>query len=124
MARFRLWLWRLLLVAIVAVVYSVLPGPLDNWFGTLVGLMITIWIYNRVAQRFNLKPFPLKFEKVETITLNHFLRGLILLVMVAGFRELVSIKDGTSDIQNSITNLHNETSKEPLKNYAAHDSRG
>lgn len=110
MARFLLWLWRLLLVAIVAVVCLNLPEPLDIWFGTLMSLILTIWIYNRVAQRLNRRPFHLKFEKVETITLTHVLMGMILLLMVAGFSELVSIKNGTIDIQSSITNLQNQTS--------------
>jgi hypothetical protein len=64
------------------------------------------------SARFNRRPFPLKFEKVETITLTHVLMSLILLLMVAGFKELVSIKNGTIDIQTSITDLQNDTSND------------
>ena len=112
MATLRLWLWRLFLVIVLVFVYSILPEPLDNWFGIMTGLALGIWLYTRVAARFNLRPFPFKFEKVETFTLTHVLLGLILLVMIASFSELVKLKDETSDVQNAITNLHNETSSD------------
>jgi hypothetical protein len=112
MATFRLWFWRLFLVALVAVVYSILPEPLDKWFGILTGLAIAIWVYNRATPRFNLQPIPLKFERVETITLTQVLMGLILLIMIASFRELVSIKDETSDVQNSVTNFQHDASND------------
>lgn len=110
METLRLWLWRLCLAAILVGIYSILPKPLDNWFGIATGAVLAIRVYNRATIRFNLHPFPVKFERVETITLTHMLMGLILLVMIARFSELASIKNGTSDVQTSITNLQNSAS--------------
>jgi hypothetical protein len=110
MATFRLWLLRLFLVAVWVGVYSILPEPLDTWLGILTGIIFALWLYNRASVRFSWSPFPVKFEKVEAITLTHVLMGLILLVMIASFLELRSIKNETSDVQNSITNLKNDAS--------------
>ena len=112
MATLRLWLWRLFLVAVWIVVYWILPEPLDKWFGIMTSLALGIWLYNRAAARFNQPPFPFKLERVETFTLTHVLLGFILLVMIASFSALVSVKYETSDIHNSITNLHNDTSSD------------
>lgn len=102
---------RLFLAAIWVGIYSILPKPLDDWFGIATGVVLAIWVYNRATIRFNLHPFPVKFERVETLTLTHVLMGLILLVMIASFSELASIKNGTSDVQTSITNLQNSASE-------------
>jgi hypothetical protein len=107
MATFRLWLWRLFLVTVWVGVYSILPEPLDTWLGILTGILVALWLYNRASGRFNWPPIPAKFERVETITLTHILMGLILLVMVASFSELKSIKNEASDFETSITNLQN-----------------
>jgi hypothetical protein len=110
MATFRLWLWRLFLVTVLVGVYSILPEPLDTWLGILTGILFALWLYNRASVRFNWSPFPFKFERVETLTLTHVLMGLILLVMIASFSELKNIKNGTSDVESSITNLQNSAS--------------
>jgi hypothetical protein len=110
MTTLRLWLWRLFLVAIWVGVYSILPEPLDTWFGILTGVVFALWLYNRASVRFNFPPLPAKFERVETITLTHVLMGFILLVMIASFSELKSIKNETSDVETSITNLQNRAS--------------
>ena len=112
MATLRLWLWRLFMVIVLVAVYSILPEPLDNWFGIMTGLALALWLYTRLAARFNLRPFPFKLERVETFTLTHVLMGLILLVMIATFSELKGIRDETSDVQNAITNLHSDTSSD------------
>ena len=112
MGTLRRWLWRLFFVAIWLVIYSILPEPLDNWFGVLTGLVIVLWLYKLATPRFNLRPIPVKFERVETITLTHVLMGFILLVMIASFKELVSIKYGTDDVQNSVTNFQHDASSD------------
>jgi Flp pilus assembly pilin Flp len=110
MATFRLWLWRLFLAVVLVVVYSILPDPLDTLFGILTGLAFALWLYQRATGRFNLRPLPVKFERVETVTLTHVLLGLILLVMIATFSESAKLKNETSDIQSSITDLQNSAS--------------
>jgi hypothetical protein len=51
-----------------------------------------------------------KLERVETITLNHILLALILLVMLSNHSELVDLKKATVDVQDSITDLQNSAS--------------
>jgi hypothetical protein len=97
-------------VAVWFFVYWILPGPLDTVFVTLTGLAFVIWLYNRMSHRLKLSPLRVKFERVETITLTHVFLGLILLVMIVSYSELVKIKNGTSDVQTSITNLQNSDS--------------
>jgi hypothetical protein len=112
MATLRKWLWRLFFLAIWIGVYSILPEPLDAWFGIVTGLAIAVWFYDRLTSRYKLRPIPVQLERIQTITLTHVLLGFILLVMIASFRELVSIKDGTSDVQTSITDFQNNSSSD------------
>lgn len=107
----RLWLWRLFLVAVLLVVYSILPDPLDTWFGIMTLLPFGIWLYNRASVRMKLPPLRVKFERVETITLTHILLALLLLVMLANNSELISLKKATIDVQDSVTDLQNSASE-------------
>lgn len=112
MGTFRKWLWRLFFLAVWIGIYSILPEPLDAWFGISTVLAILLWVYKRLTPRFNLRPIPVQFERVQTVTLTHVLMGFMLLVMIASFRELVNIKNGTSDVQSSITDFQNNSSSD------------
>jgi thiol:disulfide interchange protein len=111
MTPLRLWLWRLFLVAVWLVVYSILPNPLDTWLGIMTLIAFGIWLYNRASGRMKLPPLKVKFERVETITLTHILLALLLLVMLANRSELVNLKKATIDVQDSITDLQNSASE-------------
>lgn len=110
MATLRRWLWRLFFLAVWIGIFSILPEPLDDWFGIATGLATALWVYNRLTSRFNLRPIPVRFERVQTITFTHVLMGFILLVMIAGLRELKSINTETSGVQTSIVDLQNNAS--------------
>ena len=110
MATFRLWLWRLFLVAIWSIIYAILPEPVNAWFGILTGILVALWLYNRASGRFNLPPLRVKFEKAETLTLTHVLMALILIVMVANLSELAKLRKATIDVQDSVTDLQNSAS--------------
>lgn len=106
----RTWLGRIFFAVVLIGVYSILPEPLDAWFGIVMGFALVLWVYDRLTPRFNLRPIPVRFETVHTITLTHLLMGCILLVMIAGFRELKSINTETSDVQTSVVDLQNHNS--------------
>ena len=95
------------LVAIWFVAYWILSDPWDTWLGIATVLAFGIWLYNRVSGRMKLPPVKVKFERVETITLTHFLLALLLLVMLANHSELVDLKKATVDVQDSVTDLQN-----------------
>jgi thiol:disulfide interchange protein len=107
----RLWLRRLFLVAVWFVVYWILSDPWDTWLGIATALAFGIWLYNRVSGRMKLPPVKVKFERVETITLNHILLALLLLVMLANHSELVDLKKATIDVQDSVTDLQNSATE-------------
>jgi len=109
-SRRRLWLWRLFLVAVWFVVYSILQEPLDTWLVILTVLALGIWLYNRVCGRMKLPSLKVKFERVERITLTHILLALLLLVMFANHSELVKINTNTAEVRDGLTDVENGAS--------------
>lgn len=110
MTNVRLWLWRLFFVGGCIGIYSILEEPLDILFAILIGLALAIWFYNLASSRFNLRPVAVRFERVETITPNHILLTLILLVLLACHAELVHLRRATNDVRDSVTDVQNSAS--------------
>ena len=107
----RLWSWRMLVLAVWVSIYTFLPDPFDTCLLIVTLIPLFIWAWNRASRRMKLPSFPVKFERVETITLTHVLLLLLLLVMVVNHSELVNLKKATVRVEDSVIDLQNSASE-------------